>query len=136
MNFKRTIVLGGLVLSLGLALSGQALAKPISSGATTPDLVQRWVQRQTAPAPDLIERYVSRQPAGRFYSAAALKAYGLRMQAMARAYEGQSTNAVSSSGGFDVRDALLGGAAGLVVAVCVLGLVFAARGNRRPRVAL
>jgi hypothetical protein len=135
MNLRHTLVFGGLVLTLGLALGGQALAKPTSSMATTPDLVQRWIQRQTPPAPDLIERYVSRQPAASFYTAAALKADGLRMQAMARTYERQSTNAGSSSNGFDVRDALLGGAVGLVVAICVMGLVFVARGGR-PQVAL
>src|SRR5262245_44605256 len=119
MNLRRTLVLGGLVLTLGLALGGQALAKPTSSG---------WIQVQTPPAPDLIERYLSRQPAASFYSAAALKADGLRMQAMARAYERQSTNAVSSANGFDVRDALIGGAVGLVVAICLMGLVLVVRG--------
>jgi hypothetical protein len=113
MNLKRTLVLGGLMLTLALALGGQALAKPTSSG---------WIPERTSP------------PAASFYSAAALKADALRWQAMARTYERQSTNAVSSSNGFDVRDALLGGAAGLVAAICLMGLVFVVR--RRPQVAL
>ena len=127
MNLRHTLVLGGLMLTLALALGGQALAKPTSSG---------WIQVQTPPAPDLVERYVSRQPAASFYTTAALKANGLRMQAMARAYERQSTKAVSSSNGFDVRDALVGGAVGLAVAICVMGLVFVASRGRRPQVAL
>jgi hypothetical protein len=114
MNLRHTLVLGGLVLTLGLALAGQALAKPTSSG---------WFPVETSP------------PAASFYTAAALKADGLRWQAMARTYERQSTNAVSSSNGFDVRDALLGGAVGLVAAICLLGLVFVVRGGRRPQVA-
>ena len=126
MNLRHTLVLGGLVLTLALALGGQALAKPTSSG---------WIQVQTPPAPDLIERYVDRQPAASFYTPAALKADGLRWEAMARTYERQSTKVVSSSNGFDVRDALLGGAVGLVVAICVIGFVVVAS-RRRPQVAL
>ena len=106
MNLKHTLVVGGLVLTLGLALGGQALAKPTSSG---------WFPERTSP------------PAASFYTAAALKADGLRWQAMARLYQRQSTSSVASSNGFDARDALVGGAVGLVLAICLLGLVLVSR---------
>jgi hypothetical protein len=115
MNLRHTLVLGALMLTLGLALGGQALAKPTSSG---------WFPAQASP------------PAASFYTAAALKANGLRWQAMARSYERHSTSAVSSSNGFDVRDALLGGAVGLILAICVMAFAFVVRRGRRPQVAL
>jgi uncharacterized protein YfiM (DUF2279 family) len=183
MNLRHILLLGVIVLTLGLALVGQASARPLTKSpivaqtSTTPDLIQRWIQRQTPTAPDLIERWVQRQPAasfytpaalkaeglrmnamaraygqqsttapdlverwvGRqpaasFYTPAALKAEGLRMQALARAYERQSTNSGTSS--FDTRDALIGAAGGLGVAICAAGLLIAVVRSRRPQIAL
>jgi len=143
MKVRHIFLLATLALTLGLILAGQAGAKPgplgtdqIASQSTTPDLVQRWLQRQQPQAPDLIERYVQRQPASAYYTPAALRAYGLRMQAMANTYERRSANTVAGSDSFDVRDALVGAAGGIVFAICTAGLVFAVTRSRRPQVAL
>jgi hypothetical protein len=143
MKARHIILLAALALTVGLTLAGQAAAKPgplsgdqISGRYSTTDLVQRWLQRQQAQAqaPDLIERYVQRQPASAYYTPAALKAYGLRMQAMARAYE--SPNTTASSDSFDTRDALIGAAGGLGIAICAAGLLVAVTRSRRPQIAL
>jgi hypothetical protein len=143
MKLRNIISLAALALGLGLVIVGQAAAKPgplssnqIVSQSSTPDLVQRWLQRQQPQAPDLVERYVARQPASAYYSPAALKAYGLRMQAMARTYQQLSANTASSSESFDVRDALVGAAAGIGIALCAGGILFAVSRSRRPQVAL
>jgi hypothetical protein len=139
MNRRHILVLGVLVLTLGLALAGQASARPLTRSPiinATPDLVDRWIQRQTPATPDLVERYVQRQPAASFYSPAALKAQGLRMQAMARTHERMSTTLGTTSNGFDVRDALLGAAGGVGVAICLAGLLFVVTRSRRAQVAL
>jgi hypothetical protein len=137
MNRKRILMIGVLVLTVGLMVAGQASARPLTKSPVvtgTPDLVQRWMQRQTPAAPDLIERYVSRQPAASFYSAAALQAWGQRMQTMAQS-EAQ-VSASSTSSGFDTRDALVGAGVGLGLVVCAAGLVVAIGRTRRPQVAL
>jgi len=143
MKARHIFSLAALALTLGLVLAGQAAAKPgplssdqIATRSSTPDLVQRWIQRQQPQAPDLIERYVQRQPASAYYTPVALKAYGLRMQAMARTYQGLSANTASSSDSFDVRDALIGAAGGIGIALCAAGLFLAVSRSRRPQVAL
>jgi hypothetical protein len=138
MNRKHIFLVGVVVLTLGVTLVASASARPLTKSPVvtgTPDLVQRWMQRQTPAAPDLIERYVARQPAASFYTPAALKAYGLRMQAMAQAYE-ESTSVASTSNGFDVRDGLVGAAGGLGLIVCLAALLFAVTRDRRPQVAV
>ena len=55
---------------------------------------------------------------------------------MARAYERLSATSVASSDTFDVRDALVGAAGALGIAICAGGLVFAVSRSRRPQVAL
>ena len=138
MNRRHILLLGVLVLTMGLTLAAQASARPLTKSPVvtgTPDLVARWMQRQTPIAPDLIERYVQRQPAASYYSAAALKAQGLRMQAMAERYAQQSASASSTSSGFDVQDALIGAAGGVGIAVAAAGLLVAVSRSRRPDVA-
>ena len=140
MNRKHMFVIGVVVLALGATLIGSAAARPLTKGPVvtgTPDLVARWMQRQTPNTPDLVERYLARQPAASFYTPAALKAYGLRMQAMAKAYqESAAVTTTSTSNGFDVRDGLVGAAGGLGLIVCFAALVFAVTRNRRPQVAV
>lgn len=142
MNLRHILLLGVVALTLGVVLVGQASARSltkspiVSQPSTTPDLVERWVQRQPAATPDLVERFVQRQPASAFFTAAALRASGLRMQAMARMYERQSAGVSSSSAGFDVRDALIGAAGGLGIAICAAGLLFAASRSRRPQLSV
>jgi hypothetical protein len=143
MKARHILLLTALALTLGLLLVGQAVAKPgplsnaqIVSRSSTPDLVQRWLQRQQPQSPDLIERYVQRQPASAYYTPAALKAYGLRMQAMARTYEQLSASNTSSSDSFDVRDGLIGAAGGVGIALCAAVLLVGVSRNRRPQVAL
>ena len=136
MNFRHIFLLGVVGLTLAFVVAGPASARPLTKSPVvtgTPDLVARWIQRQAPAAPDLIERYVQRQPAASFYTPAALRANGLRMQAMARAY--QSVGAGTTPNGFDTRDALIGAAGGLGIAIFGAGLVVAAR-SRRPQVAL
>jgi hypothetical protein len=116
-----------LVLTVGLAFAGQASARHLSSGT---------VASQTTAAPDLIERYVQRQPASSYYTPAALKAEGLRMQAMVRAYERSTASVGTTSSGFDVSDGLIGAAGGLGIAICAAGLLVAVARSRRPQVAL
>jgi hypothetical protein len=142
MNLRHIFLLGVVGLALSVALAGQASARPLTKSpvvsqlSTTPDLVERWVQRQPAAAPDLVERFVQRQPASAYFTAAALRASGLRMQAMARMYERQSASVGSSSGSFDVRDALIGAAGGVGIAICAAGLLFAAARSRRPQLSV
>jgi hypothetical protein len=132
MHGRHIFLLAVCALTLGAVLAGQASAKP--GPLSTNQIVS---QSSTSQAPDLIERYVQRQPAAAYYSPAALKAYGLRMQAMARTYERLSANTTgSSSDGFDMRDALIGAAGGIGIAICAAGLVVAVSRNRRPEVAV
>jgi len=128
MNVRHIFSLAALALTLGLLLAGQATAKP---GPLSRDQIV-----SQSSTPDLVERYVGRQPASAYYTAAALKAHGLRMQAMARTYERLSTSTTSSSDSFDVRDALVGAAGGIGIVLCAGGLFFAASRSRRPQVAL
>ena len=75
MKARHILLLVALALILGLVLAGQTAAKP-GPLTTNQTVGQSW-------APDLVQRCVERQPASAYYTAAALKAYGLRMQAMA-----------------------------------------------------
>ena len=137
MNRRHILLLGVLVLTMGLTLAAQASARPLTKSPVvtgTPDLVARWMQRQNPIAPDLIERYVQRQPAASYYSAAALNAQGLRMQAMAKRYAQQSASVSSTSSGFDVRDGLIGAAGGVGIAVAAAGLLLGVSRSRRPHV--
>jgi hypothetical protein len=131
MNGRHILLLAVCALTLGVVLAGQASAKP--GPLSTNQIVS---QSSTSQAPDLIERYVQRQPASAYYAPAALKAYGLRMQAMARTYERLSASTGSSSNSFDTRDALIGAAGGIGIAICAAGLVVAVSRSRRPEVAL
>jgi hypothetical protein len=153
MNLKHFPLVAVAAMTIAFVVSGPAAGRPLTKSPIvtgTPDLVQRWldrqisaqnadfryaqpVARQTAATPDLVERYVQRQPAASFYTPEALKAYGLRMQAMARTYE--SVGAKTTSNGFDISDALIGGAGGLGIAIFAAGLLVAAR-SRRPQVAV
>jgi hypothetical protein len=128
MNVRHILLLAASALTLALVIAGPAAARPgplssnqIVSQSGTPDLVQRWLDRQSAST---------------YYTPAALKAYGLRMQAMARTYERLAANSSASSDSFDVRDGLVGAAGGLGIAICAGGLLFAVSRNRRPQVAL
>jgi len=128
MNVRHILLLAASALTLALVIAGPAAAKPgplssnqIVSQSGTPDLVQRWLDRQ---------------PASTYYTPAALKAYGLRMQAMARTYERLAANNSASSDSFDVRAGLVGAAGGLGIAICAGGLLFAVSRIRRPQVAL
>jgi hypothetical protein len=139
MNRKHIFLVGVVVLTMGGTLIASASARPLTKSPIvtgTPDLVDRWMQRQTPAAPDLVERYVQRLPAAAFYTPAAIKAYGLRMQAMTEAYRQQSTTVASTSNGFDVRDGLVGAASGLGLVVCFAALLFVVTRNRRPQVAV
>jgi hypothetical protein len=123
--YRRNIfVVGLLALTVALALAGPGSAKPVPSKPIA-----------VPAAPDLVERYVERQPASAYYTPAALRASGLRLQSMARTYERQSKVAVATSGGFDTRDALIG-AAGCLALLVAAGLLFAKTRVRRPHVAL
>ena len=131
MNLRHILLVAVLGLTVGFVIAGPAAARPLTKSAIvtgTPDLVDRWLQRQVPAGPDLIERYVQRQPAASFYSPAALKAYGLRMQAMARTYE--SAGIGTTSNGFDARDAVIGAAGGFGIAILAAGLLVVARGRR------
>lgn len=137
MNRKHIFVVGVLVLTVGLTLAAQASARPLSKSPVvtgTPDLVNRWLHRQVPASPDLIERYVQRQPAASYYTAAALNAQGLRMQAMAQHFQQSSIG--SSSTGFDWRDALIGAAGGVGIALFASMVLMGVTRVRRPQVAL
>lgn len=137
MNRSHILVVGVLVLTMGFTLAAQASARPLTKSPVatgTPDLVARWMQRQTPTAPDLIERYVQRQPAASYYTPAALNAQGLRMQAMAKTYAQQSASVSSTSKGFEVQDALIGAAGGVGIALAAAGLLVGVSRARRPHV--
>lgn len=126
MNRKHIFLISVVVLALGATVIGSAAARPLSKSPV--------VTRQTPAAPDWIERYVARQPAASFYSAAALAAWGQRMQGQAQREAQVSVSATSS--GFDTRDALIGAAAGLGLVACAAGLVLTVTRTRRPQIAL
>jgi curli biogenesis system outer membrane secretion channel CsgG len=124
MKLRHILLLAAIVLTACLTVVGQASARHLGVGSVT------------SQTPDLIERYVQRQSASSYYTPAALKADALRMQAMVRAYERSSTSSGTTSSGFDVSDALIGAAGGLGVAICAGGLLIAVARTRRPQVAL
>lgn len=135
MNSKNILLVAVAALTMAFVLAGPATGRPLTKSPIvtgTPDLVDRWVQRQVPAGPDLIERYVQRQPAASFYPPAVLKAYAARMEAMARTYE--SAGVGTTSNGFDTRDALIGAAGGLGIAIFAAGLLVVARSSR-PQVA-
>ena len=131
MKARHILILAAFALTIAVMAAGQAAAKP--GPLSTSQIVS---QSSTSQAPDLIERYVDRLPASAFYTPAALKAYGLRMQAMARTYERLSASTVGSSDSFDTRDALIGAAGGVGIVLCAAGLLVAVSRGRRPQVAL
>lgn len=130
MNVRHILSLAALALTLGLVLAGQATAKP---GPLTSEQI---VSQSSSSTPDLVQRWLQQQPASTYYTPAALKAAGLRMQAMARTYGRPSTYSATSSDSFDVRDALVGAAGGLGIALGAGALVFAVSRSRRPQVAV
>lgn len=130
MNVRHILSLAAFALTLGLVVAGPAAARP---GPLTSEQI---VSQSSSSTPDLVQRWLQRQPASAYYTPAALKADGLRMQAMARTYERLSATSAASSDTFDVRDALVGAAGGIGIAICAGGLVFAVSRNRRPQVAL
>ncbi|HYX77031.1 MAG TPA: hypothetical protein VE757_07630 [Gaiellaceae bacterium] len=131
MKARHILILAAFALTLGVIVVGQAAAKP--GPLSTSQIVS---QSSTTQAPDLVERYVDRLPASAFYTPAALKAYGLRMQAMARTYERLSTSTAASSDSFDTHDALVGVAGGVGITLLAAGLFVAASRSRRPQIAL
>lgn len=132
MNVRHILLLTAFAVTMSLFLAGPAAARP---GPLTSDQIVTQSSAQSQ-APDLVERYVQRQPASAYYTPAALKADGLRWQAMARTYERLSATSAAGSNGFDVRDGLVGAAGGLVIAICAGGLLFAVSRNRRTQVVL
>jgi hypothetical protein len=130
MKVRDILLLTVSALTLAFVVAGPAAAKP---GPLTSEQI---VSQSSSSAPDLVQRWLQQQPASAYYTPAALKAYGLRMQAMARAYERLSATSAASSDTFDVRDALVGAAGALGIAICAGGLVFAVSRSRRPQVAL
>ena len=131
MKARHIFTLAAVALTLGVMVVGQAAAKP--GPLSTSQIVS---QSSTSQPPDLIERYVDRLPASAFYTPAALKAYGLRMQAMARTYGHLSATTTGSSNSFDTRDALIGAAGGIGIVICAVGLFVGVSRSRRPQVAL
>jgi hypothetical protein len=131
MKARHILILAAFALTVGVMVVGQAAAKP--GPLSTSQIIS---QSSTAQAPDLVERYVDRLPASAFYTPAALKAYGLRMDAMARTYEQLSTTTTASSDTFDTRDALIGVAGGIGITLLAAGLFVAVSRSRRPQVAL
>jgi hypothetical protein len=131
MKARHILILAAFALTLGVIVVGQAAAKP--GPLSTSQIVS---QSSTTQAPDLVERYVDRLPASAFYTPAALKAYGLRMQAMARTYERLSTSTTASSDSFDTHDALVGVAGGVGITLLAAGLFVAVSRSRRPQIAL
>jgi hypothetical protein len=106
MKARHIFLLTAFALTLSLLFAGQAASKP---GPLSRDQIQNLSQSST---PDLIERYVERQPASAL------------------------TPSASSSDGFDIRDALIGAASGIGIAICAAGLLVAASRSRRSQVAL
>ena len=131
MNIRHIFLLAASALTLALVVAGPAAAKP--GPLTTEQIV---TTQSSSSTPDLVERWLQLQPASAYYTPAALRADGLRMQAMARTYARLSATSAASSDTFDVRDALVGAAGGIGIAICAGGLVFAVLRSRRPQVAL
>ncbi|HSC72533.1 MAG TPA: hypothetical protein VLB89_00105 [Gaiellaceae bacterium] len=130
MNIRHIFLLAASALTLALVVAGPAAAKP---GPLTTEQI---VTQSSSSTPDLVERWLQLQPASAYYTPAALRADGLRMQAMARTYARLSATSAASSDTFDVSDALVGAAGGIGIAICAGGLVFAVLRSRRPQVAL
>jgi hypothetical protein len=129
----RLATLAALTALLAAAVAGQAAAyvvidKPQASHYTAAGVRADGLRMQA-----MADAYQNR-PASSYYTPEALKAQALRWDAMAKAYEGQSRTVATSSsgGGFDWRDALIGVAGGVGLAICGMGtLVIAARSRRQ-----
>lgn len=113
----------------GLRLQGIAQAYGRAEGSTTQGneddgLRLLWIAYQG-------------RPAASYYTPEALRAQGLRWNAVARSYDGRSVSTVSSvSNGFDWTDAGIGAAGGLGFAVFGIAAVVFARHLRRAKLAL
>jgi hypothetical protein len=84
----------------------------------------------------IAQAYESR-PAASYYTPAALRAQGLRWNALAQAYNGRTVSSVASVGnGFDWGDAGIGAAGGLGFAAFAVAAVVFARHLRRAKLAL
>jgi hypothetical protein len=128
--------LAALTAVLAAALAGQAAAyvvidKPQSSHSTVAGISAdgaRW---------NAMAKAYQDRPASSFYTSQALQAQGQRMAAMAKAYEREQSQTVatsSSGGGFDWRDALIGVAGGLGLAICFMGPLAVAARHRREEI--
>jgi hypothetical protein len=120
MNVRHILLLAASALTLALVIAGPAAAKP---GPLSGDQI-------------VGQSRTDSKPASAYYTPAALRAYGLRMQAMARTSERLSVNGAASPDSFDVRDALVGAAGGIGIVICAGGLILAVSRSRRPQVAL
>jgi hypothetical protein len=134
-RIARLASLAALTAVLAAALAGQAAAyvvidKPQSSHSTVAGIKAdgaRWNAMAKA----------YQGPASSFYTSQALQAQGQRMAAMAKAYEREQSQTVatsSSGGGFDWRDALIGVAGGLGIAICFMGPLAVAARHRREQI--
>jgi hypothetical protein len=176
MRLGRFVTLAAVTAGLVVAFTGTATAS-----TPAPDLVQRWVSSHQAQSSDLIERKVANLKASQVlapddmvrnigtqttpgYTAAGLKADGLRYQAMAdtylrsespsshyttqqlhamalryqamaKAYE-QSTGTTTSSSGIDWSDSGIGAGVGFAIALCAGGLIVLSRRNRGQQLAV
>ena len=115
MKLRHILWLGAVALLVCLTLVGQASARHLNEPS---------VASQTS------------QPSSSYYTPAALKAQGLRMQAMVRAYERSSTSVGGTSNGFDLSDGLIGAGVGLGITVGAAGLFLAVMRARRLKLAL
>jgi hypothetical protein len=113
----------------GLRLQGIAHVYGSIKGTTPEGLMADGLRLQGIAQ---VYKQMQSRPAASFYTPQALKAQGLRWQGIARAYQPPST--VSSSTGFDWRDAGIGAAGGLGFAVFAVALILVAR--RRTKLAV
>jgi hypothetical protein len=114
----------GLALVVAVVSSGTAIA-----GGQTP-------QALYSDSASYARKYLQNRPAASFYTPQALKAEGMRWQAIARAYGGRQTRVVSTSAGFDWGDAGIGAVGSLGAGIGAVALVLGARRLRRARLAL
>jgi hypothetical protein len=113
----------------GLRLQGIAQVYDSIQGTTPEGLMADGLRLQGIAQ---VYKQMQSRPAASFYTPQALKAEGLRWQGIARAY--QPPSKVASSTGFDWRDAGIGAAGGLGLAVCAVALILVAR--RRTKLAV
>jgi hypothetical protein len=119
------------VTALAAVLAGQAAAYVVIDKPQVTHSTAAGVRADGLRLQAMADAYQNR-PAASYYTPQALQAQALRWEAMAKTYgQSQTVGTSSSNGGFDWRDGLIGVAGGIGVAICFMGTLVVAARHRR-----